>query len=591
MLTGTVADGLEAAGVMLYRSFSGRQMSFWALLRFSLAETPAASFLRALLLTVLGTLLALTVPSAYQYLYDLLIPAGSLRMIYQFGAMILACMAGYMCFVFARRLVLFGNVCRMENAVMAALYDRLMHLPEALLREYDSAELAQRAIRMMEVFRQAAAEVAGFAMSMTFSLACFIRMITYDGRQAVLLALPVLLLMAVLLLFGRQRVRVEKRKQDLEGRMGSTMFQFISGIQKIRTEGAENRALYEYLKMYVKACGLMRQENFLDLFTNTLAVTVNGLYLLILFAASAPLGAQMGAGRFAGLLSAAGLFAATVTEAVLALLRVDFALPVFARCRPILECGSVREEAAEYPGRVTGNIEVSNVSFSYQKGEPVLQDISLHIRAGEYVGIVGVSGCGKSTLFQILLGLEAPDKGYVFYDGKNLENLNKQALRKKIGVVLQEESLFTGSIFENIASTAPDITMDKVLLLLDEAGMGEDIRQMPMGVHTLVTESGSTISGGQRQKILIARALARRPSILFLDEATSALDNLAQEKIVQGLGKQRMTRVVIAHRISAVRGCDRIFLMEEGRIAEEGSFETLMERKGRFYQLAKRQMT
>ena len=202
---------------------------------------------------------------------------------------------------------------------------------------------------------------------------------------------------------------------------------------------------------------------------------------------------------------------------------------------------------------------------------------------------MGASGSGKSTLLKLLLGFEKPDEGRVCYDGKDLRQLDKREVRKQLGVVLQNGRLIAGSIYENITITAPHATMEEVKAVIEAVGLKDDIAHMPMGVHTVLSESSGTISGGQRQRILIARAIINRPAVLIFDEATSALDNVTQAAVCESLERMNVTRIVVAHRLSTVRNCDRILVLDNGKIAEEGSYESLMAKNGLFRQFASRQ--
>jgi ABC-type bacteriocin/lantibiotic exporter with double-glycine peptidase domain len=249
------------------------------------------------------------------------------------------------------------------------------------------------------------------------------------------------------------------------------------------------------------------------------------------------------------------------------------------------------EDKAPQVAGLYGGIEVSDVSFRYDEDGPmILDNLSLKIKAGEYVGIVGKSGCGKSTLMRLMLGFEAPISGGIYYDNYDLSKVDKASLRRKIGCCLQSGSLFTGDLFHNITITAPWATHDDAWEALRMACMEDDVRRMPMGLHTVVSEGGGGFSGGQKQRILIARALISKPNIIFFDEATSALDNIAQKSVSDNLDKLRCTRVVIAHRLSTIRHCDRIVVLDKGHIAEQGTFEELMANKGLFYEMAQRQL-
>jgi len=266
--------------------------------------------------------------------------------------------------------------------------------------------------------------------------------------------------------------------------------------------------------------------------------------------------------------------------------------PLFKLVQPIFEAVPETGAGKKQVVSLSGRIEVSNVTFRYTKDGPiVLNNISLRIEPGEYVAIVGRSGCGKSTLMRILLGFEKPESGAVYYDGYDLETLDLRSVRQCIGVDLQDGKLFSGDIFSNIIITAPWSTLEQAWEAARLAGLEEDIKAMPMGMHTLISEGSGGISGGQKQRILIARALVSKPKIILFDEATSALDNITQKHVATSLASLGCTRVVIAHRLSTVKECDRILVMDGGRIVEEGSYEELMARKGLFYELAARQIT
>ena len=241
--------------------------------------------------------------------------------------------------------------------------------------------------------------------------------------------------------------------------------------------------------------------------------------------------------------------------------------------------------------KLSGGIELNNVTFRYDEMMPaVCRNLSLRICPGEYVAIVGPTGCGKSTLLRLLLGFETPQRGAIYYDGRDLSSIDLKSLRRRIGIVLQDEMLFNGSIFSNISIAAPGMTMEEAWEVAEKADIAEDIRRMPMGMHTMVQEGRGNMSGGQRQRLMIASAIAPKPKILMFDEATSALDSLSQEKIAAVLdGMKDCTRILVAHRLSTIRNCDRILVLDEGRIVEEGTYDDLIAREGFFARLVSRQ--
>ena len=273
-------------------------------------------------------------------------------------------------------------------------------------------------------------------------------------------------------------------------------------------------------------------------------------------------------------------------------MQVNDIKPVYERCKPVLDTLAEFDEDCVLPGKLTGEIELNNVTFAYDgQSDNVINNLSLHISPGEYVGVVGSSGSGKSTLLKLLLGFEKPQIGRIYYDGKDIDSMDKRELRKKFGVVLQDGGLIPGSIQENITITAPGTSAKRVSEVIKEVGLASDVRAMPMGIHTVLSENSGSISGGQKQRILIARAIVGRPKILFFDEATSALDNVTQQMVCESIEKLNATRIVIAHRLSTVINCDRILVMEHGELVEEGTYEELMDKKGRFYDIAIRQIS
>ncbi|MEE0970543.1 MAG: ATP-binding cassette domain-containing protein, partial [Clostridia bacterium] len=240
--------------------------------------------------------------------------------------------------------------------------------------------------------------------------------------------------------------------------------------------------------------------------------------------------------------------------------------------------------------KISGGIELCNVSFRYADEMPdVIDNISLKISPGQYVAIVGKTGCGKSTLMRLMLGLEKARKGVIYYDNKDIEKIDLKSLRQKIGVVMQDGKLFHGDILSNITIASPNIPAEKVWEAAEIAGIADDIKKMPMGIKTIVSEGSRGISGGQKQRILIARAIVTNPKILMLDEATSALDNVTQKKIADSLEGLNCTRIVIAHRLSTIKQCNRIIVLDKGKIAEDGTYDELMQKNGLFAELVSRQ--
>jgi ABC-type bacteriocin/lantibiotic exporter with double-glycine peptidase domain len=266
-------------------------------------------------------------------------------------------------------------------------------------------------------------------------------------------------------------------------------------------------------------------------------------------------------------------------------------VPIYQRLQPILEEAPEVESGKVDPGPLRGRIEVTNLSFRYESDGPlILEDVSFHADPGEFIALVGPSGSGKSTLLRLLLGFEWPESGTIAYDGFDLSGLDPQRLRRQLGVVLQEAALLPGDIFSNIVGSAVDLTLSDAWAAARLAGLEDDVKEMPMGMHTVIAEGASTLSGGQRQRLMIARALVTRPRAVFFDEATSALDNPTQAVVTESLDRLRATRIVIAHRLSTIQNADRIYVLEKGRVVQVGSYQELVDQPGLFYELVKRQI-
>lgn len=591
-ITDEVAAEIDPRAMVFYRPFPREKMTVKRLIKFAAKDIEWRDVARLFIFALLGTLIGLLVPYLNEKLFDLFIPLGDAPGLQGFCAVVLACSLGNVAFMVVKNLSSFRAVNRIKFSMQAAVFDRLFNLPESFFRKFDSADLGQRTLGISEAFSLMTSTVVDVGLTSLFSVMYLWRMFDYSKKlswTSIWILLAVMILIAVI---GRQELKYEREQMEINGQTASKMFQFLNGISKLRISGAENRALYEYLLTYTESRKMdIRKEKY-NLAVTILTGGVSTVFSMVFYYIMVHKSIDLSVGAFMGFTTAFGSFSAAMLGLVSAYLQANSIGPAFERMKPILEALPEQQEEAEMPGNLSGEIEVNNISFAYEEGGPlILKNLSLHIQPGEYIGVVGSSGCGKSTLMKLLLGFEKPISGRVYYDGKDIDSLDKRELRKKFGVVLQNGGLITGSIFDNITITTPSATLEQVEQAVRDAGLERDIAEMPMGLHTVLSEGDGSISGGQRQRILIARAIVGKPKLLFFDEATSALDNATQAAVCESLDQLKATRIVIAHRLSTIIHCDRIFVMDEGKIVEEGNFEQLMEKKGLFYNLASRQLS
>jgi NHLM bacteriocin system ABC transporter ATP-binding protein len=480
----------------------------------------------------------------------------------------------------------------LDYKLQAALIDRLLRLPTSLFREYTSGDLVDRAMGIDATRRIFTGRVLGGFTAAFFCLFSIGLMLYYDVRLGSIALLLTMIRAAAILATSAARLYYETKQFNLQGKGSGFVLQLIAGVGKLRVAGATARALARWSQQFAVQrhyfIASQQAANALSTFDAVFPM----LATLTIFALASYTNSHLllDLGAFLGFLAAFGQTMAAIGSLASSVSESLVAIPHLSRLKPVISTPAEISEERRSPGELSGEIELSGIVFRYTQGGPkVLDDISLNIATGDYVAIVGPSGSGKSSLLRLLLGFERAEAGTVFYDGKALNTLDISAVRRQLGVVLQDTKLATGSLYENICGGV-DLPLEKAWEAARLAALDADIAQMPMGMHTLVAEGVSTLSGGQRQRLLIARALARSPRLLLFDEATSALDNQTQSIIGTSLERLSITRIVIAHRLSTVRNADRIVMLSRGKIVQAGSFAELMSEPGPFADFAERQL-
>lgn len=590
---GNLAARLGPFGEVFYRSFGEAQVTLAELIRFGNTGN-LGDYLAIVLVSVVLASLGLAVPLVTGMLFDTVIPGAQRGDLLQLGMALLAAAFATAMFELSRGYAVLRVESKIDMAVQAAVWDRLLRLPVPFFRNYTAGDLAMRVGGIDTIRTTIAGNTLHSLLGAAFSVFYLVLLFYYSTK----LALLALALVAVAVVFtagtGYFHLRYERQRSATEGRVSGLVFQLLSGIAKLRIAGAEGRAFRNWAVLYAR----QQEESYrghmvrgvLEVFSTVFPIVANmAIFAVIAFY----LGAErnISTGDFLAFNAAFGAFLVAMLGAAGALIEVLEVVPLYERGRPVLQGTPEICAARVPPGLLKGEIEVSQVSFRYTPDGPlVLDGVSLHVKAGEFVALVGASGSGKSTLLRLLLAFETPLSGSAYYDHQDLAGLDPGALRRQLGVVLQNGQLLAGDIYTNIVGATATLTLDDAWAAAEQAGIAADIRDMPMGMYTIVGDGGGGLSGGQRQRLLIARALVNRPRIVFFDEATSALDNRVQEVVSSSLEKLRATRIVIAHRLSTIKNADRIFVLDGGKVVQSGTYAELIGCEGPFAELAQRQI-
>ena len=577
--------------VMFYPSLASRSLKFRDLLQFSLRYTHGNISRIAVTVALIG-LLSLVTPFVTNILISSIIPRSELDQLV-FCAMALALTAVSIASIqMMQGFVMLRLEATIDWRLQSAMIDRLLRLPTSIFREFTAGDLVDRSMGI-DAARRA---LTGRALrGMIAGLFCFFSlglMIYYDFKLA-LIAIALTAVRAIAIISTNLvRLRFEGKHFNQQGKVSGFVLQLLTGVGKLRVSAATERALGIWSKQFATQKQYFVSSQVAGNVLSAFETAFPTIATLIIFAYASyslsNLMTDIGTffaffAAFGQTLGSVGAWASGISEALIA-------IPPLRRLGPLIGCPTEVSDDRQSPGELSGSIELARVSLRYLEGGPlVLDNVTLKITPGEYVAIVGPSGSGKSSLFRLLLGFERPEAGAVFYDGKSIETLDAGAVRRQLGVVLQNAKLANGNIYENICGGI-QLPLDQVWEAAQLAGIADDIRAMPMGMLTQLSEGVSTLSGGQRQRIMIARAIARRPRILLFDEATSSLDNQSQAIVSDALENLNVTRIAIAHRLSTVQRADRIVVLVGGRIVQTGTFSELNATPGVFRSFAQRQL-
>ncbi len=574
--------------VVFYKPFPLKKLSLSALTGYIVRTLSASDYIMIALATLALSLLGMLSPVISKLLFAQVLPSGSVRLLMAM-AVFSVCVSVSMLLVSAVRDMLLARIeTKLSISVDAAAMMRIMSLPADFFRSYSAGELANRVSQIGVLCRMLVSTVLSTGFTSLFSLIYISQIFAY-APALVAPALVVILATVVLsLLSSLIQMKVSARQMELSGKESGMTYALISGIQKIKLAGAEKRAFARWGDLYAESARLAYDPPvFLKLNSViSLAISLTGTIVMYYMAVRS----GVSVADYYAFSTAYGMVSGAFMSLAGIALSAAQIRPILAMVKPFFDEVPEISGGKQVLTRLSGGIELSHVSFRYSDDMPlVIDDLSLKIRPGQYVAIVGKTGCGKSTLLRLLLGFEKPQKGAVYYDGRDLEKIDLRSLRRRIGVVTQNGKLFQGDIYSNIVISAPWLTQQDAWEAAELAGIAEDIRKMPMGMNTVISEGSGGISGGQKQRLMIARAVAPKPRVLMFDEATSALDNVTQKKVSDALEQLKCTRIVIAHRLSTIRQCDRIIVLDNGKIAEDGTYDELIAADGAFAELVARQ--
>jgi len=574
--------------ICFYKPFPLTKLTVPALMRYISECMDRADIALVVLSALLVSLVGLLLPRLNALLFGRVVESGSPRLLMAL-AMFMISVSVSRLLIASINTILSGRVtAKMNLSVQAATMMRILSLPANFFKQWSSGELASRSQQLQSLCQMLMSSVLNTGLGSLFSLLYITQIFAYAPALVVPALCIILVTLAFTICTTLYQAHITRKQMELGAQESGMSYALITGIQKIKLSGAEKRAYARWSDLYAKQVYATYNPPLFLRLNRVIGTAISLAGTLVMY--SMALQSGVGVSDYYAFNAAYGM----VSGAFMSLAGIAATIarfkPVMAMAKPIMDAEPEVSEGKLVIDRISGAIELNNISFRYREDMPlILDDLSLKIRAGQYVAIVGSTGCGKSTLMRILLGFEKPQKGAVYYNGKDLNTIDLKSLRRKIGVVMQNGKLFQGDIFSNITISAPHLTMDEAWEAAEMAGLAEDIRNMPMGMHTIISEGSGGISGGQRQRLMIARAIAPRPKIIMFDEATSALDNITQKTVSDSLEKLRCTRIVIAHRLSTIRACDRIIYLEKGKIVEDGAYDELIALNGKFAELVERQ--
>ena len=587
-LNSKTAKNFDSEAYCFYRPFPQKKLSIPDLIIYMQQCVNLNDIILIVIATFMVTGIGMLMPRITRALTGPVLQSGS--------AMILISIAIFMlCTAISSQLI--GTISNMLNTrvqtkitlgVQSALMIRVLSLPANFFRKYSSGELTSRSQSVSQLCSLLLGLVLGTGLTSLMSLLYITQIFSFAPTLVIPSLIIILVTVGFSVVSSIVQIGISKKQMELGAKESGMSYAMLSGIQKIKLSGSEKRFFARWLNEYSEEAELTYSPPMFIRINSVITTAISLISNIVLYYLAVSSGIDQS--NYFAFTAAYGAVMGAFSSLAGIALSVGRIKPILEMAEPFLKTEPETADNKEMVTKLSGSIELNNVYFRYNENSPyIVNNLSLSIKSGEYVAIVGKTGCGKSTLMRLLLGFEKPEKGAIYYDGKDLDRLDLTTLRRKIGTVIQGGGLLQGDIFSNIIISAPHLTHDEAWEAAELAGIADDIRAMPMGMQTLISEGHGGISGGQKQRLMIARAIAPKPKILMFDEATSALDNKTQKQVSEALDKMGCTRIVIAHRLSTIRHCDRILVLDGGKVIEEGNYDELIALNGYFAELVERQ--
>ena len=481
---------------------------------------------------------------------------------------------------------------RSASKVEAAFWDRLMRLPSSILHRHTAGDLAMSGMTFQNLRDGLQGVVADGLLSIIFLLPVFAVIFFYDTTLGVIALVFSLASLLATIAIGLFQIAPHGRMISAVRRVVGRLLQIVEGIAKLRVENAEGSAFAIWARDYREQKRAEIELGVLEGHSRAFAAALPFLAGgVLLFAVAAAGDRNIPVGDFLVVYIVFIAFQSAIARLGESFGAIAAILPAFDQMRPLLATVPEAAVEGEPVERLGGEVLFDRISFRYDPDGPlILDDVTMRARPGEFIAITGESGAGKSTLFRLALGIDSPSAGAVYYDGRDLRHLNLKQVRRKVGSVPQSVRLHPQDLWDNIVAHHEAPTTEEVWQTARSAGIEKEIKAMPMGMMTMVGASGAVLSGGESQRVTIARSLLDSPRVMLLDEATNWLDNENQAAVMQNLALLTSTRIVIAHRLSTLQQADRIYVLQTGKVVQTGSFNELMEEEGVFRELVKRQV-